>query len=97
MASRSLPSFVPALRGCANILPDAIERDWAGGIPATSSTAGGSTSEMVVREPIIQEFIFDSCRISDIVITEAKKLEDHMVDTSLFCACEIADFLNRFM
>ena len=75
MAARTVPSFVPALRGCVNILPDNIERDWGGWVPAGTAVA----SEMIMQEPIIQEFIFDSCRISDIFIVETKKLEDHMV------------------
>lgn len=75
MAARTVPSFVPALRGCVNILPDNIERDWAGWVSAGTPTA----SEMIAQEPIIQEFIFDSCRISDLFIVETKKLEDHMV------------------
>ena len=93
MAARTVPSFVPALRGCVNILPDNIERDWAGWIPAATATA----SEMIVQEPIIQEFIFDSCRISDIFIVETKRLEDHMVGlvyTFLFCAVNVFDSLQ---
>ena len=95
MAARSVPSFVPALRGCVNILPENIERDW-GWVPAGTATA----SEMIVQEPIIQEFIFDSCKISDIFIVETKKLEDHMVSLYsihlLFCTVNVS-FYNRFM
>ena len=76
MASRTVPSFVPALRGCVNILPDNIERDWGGW---TDTAMVGGRTEAIVQEPIIQEFIFDSCKITDICIVEAKKLEDHMV------------------
>ena len=80
MASRTVPSFVPALRGCVNILPDNIERDWAGWMTASTATmASENTSELVMQESIIQEFIYDSCRITDIFIVETKKLEDHMV------------------
>ena len=83
MASRTVPSFVPALRGCVNILPDNIERDWAGSgagwMTASTAMAGENSSELVMHEPIIQEFIYDSCRITDIFIIETKKLEDHMV------------------
>ena len=79
MASRTVPSFVPALRGCVNILPDNIERDWAGWMTASAAMAGENSSELVMHEPIIQEFIYDSCRITDIFIIETKKLEDHMV------------------
>lgn len=84
MASRTVPSFVPGLRGCVNILPDTIERDWAGWAPATSAVVHGSASELVAQEPILQEFIFDSCRISDVFIIEVKKLEDHTV-YNIFC------------
>lgn len=81
MASPTLPSFVPALRGCVNILPDNLELDCAGWRPAAATVgARGSTGELVMQEPIIQEFIFDSCRISDIFIIEVKKLEDYMVN-----------------
>lgn len=78
MASRPLPSFVPALRGCVNILPDTIERD-LGWIPTIDTTEDENALELIVQEPIIQEIIFDSCMISDICIIEAKKVENHMV------------------
>jgi len=55
MASRTVPSFVPALRGCVNILPDNIERDWGGW---TDTAMAGGRTEVIVQEPIIQEFIF---------------------------------------
>jgi len=86
MAARSVPSFVPALKGCVNVLPDSIERDW-GWTPANCATGGGNTSELMMEEPIIQERIFDSCRISDISIIEARRLEDHMVSTSSLQKC----------
>ena len=96
MASRTVPSFVPALRGCVNILPDNIERDWGGWIPADVATTGGRT-EMIVQEPIIQEFIFDSCKITDICIVEAKKLENHMVGVHQYsCTFVYACYIDRF-
>ena len=83
MASRTVPSFIPALRGCVNILPDSIERDWAGSgagwMTASAAMAGENSSELVMHEAIIQKFIYDSCRITDIFIIKTKKLKDHMV------------------
>jgi len=83
MASRApVPSFVPALKGCVNILPDSIERDW-GWVP---SIAGGDAADLIVQEPIIQEVIYDSCRLSDVSIIETRKVEDHTVSIGTLSA-----------
>ena len=77
MASRTpVPSFVPALKGCVNILPDSIERDW-GWVPSITS---GDAAELIIQEPIIQEAIFDSCILCDVSIIETRKVEDHTVN-----------------
>lgn len=45
-----------------------------------AATAERNTSEsVIIKEPITQEFVFDNCKISHIFISEAKRLEDHMV------------------
>lgn len=52
-------------------------------VPAAAAMAVLSNSEsVIIKEPIIQEFIFDNCKISHILITEAKRLEDHVVLTN---------------